>query len=319
MAESIGKQLKQARLKRGLSLEDISHETKIPVSRLQDLEEDNYGSFPSPTYAKSFLSIYSDFVEVDASDFLEALKGPNSPLIAGRNYIPPSLDLDSDQTIPIFKSHEAPREGNPVFTLLFLVVLIVIIPTIYFIGKPRAQEAFGRNNDAGQEELAGGPTTVEAATDSTPVTPAEESDAPSGNSVAARPINPAPEVMAGEDGEDGDQFSRPLVPSLPDDSQAAPDPELDALIQAQRSRPSEAIVAQPVAPTPPEQAPEPEDPSVSGTTSAEGVTPPEGSGSSSAPRARRIGDSEDPQTTPQPQSQVDEEPVPRALPFRPNR
>jgi cytoskeletal protein RodZ len=75
MLTPIGQTLKAAREKRGLSLLDAAHETRIPVARLHLLEQDNYAAFGSMTYARSFLRRYSQYLEVDARQILQDLPG----------------------------------------------------------------------------------------------------------------------------------------------------------------------------------------------------------------------------------------------------
>ena len=41
------------------------------------MEESDYSIFPSPTYARSFLSQYSEFLEVDAHDWIDAFETGN--------------------------------------------------------------------------------------------------------------------------------------------------------------------------------------------------------------------------------------------------
>lgn len=84
MTASLGQRLKAARESRGLSLADAAHETRIPVQRLQHLEVENYASFGSMTYARSFLKLYSDFLEVDASGVLDDL--PSAVLGGPQDY-----------------------------------------------------------------------------------------------------------------------------------------------------------------------------------------------------------------------------------------
>jgi len=66
-----GNKLRAAREAKGLSLPDVSHQTRIPRKVIEALEQDDYGSFPSPTYAKSFLTQYAGFVGVDPSQWLD--------------------------------------------------------------------------------------------------------------------------------------------------------------------------------------------------------------------------------------------------------
>jgi cytoskeletal protein RodZ len=63
---------------------DAAHETRIPVQRLQHLEAENYASFGSMTYARSFLKLYSDFLGVDASGMLDEL--PSAVLGGPQDY-----------------------------------------------------------------------------------------------------------------------------------------------------------------------------------------------------------------------------------------
>lgn len=138
MSKPVGKQLKEARLKKGMSIEDIAHETRIPAKSLQSLEEDDYSTFPNPTYAKGFLQIYADFLEVDASEMIEALSGPKTKGIGGRmiGQGPPPIDLTpTGSTIPIFKVQEERRSSSSLMSFSLIVALIIMVPTVYLVGK----------------------------------------------------------------------------------------------------------------------------------------------------------------------------------------
>lgn len=84
MVTNLGQRLRAAREKRGLSMEDAAHQTRIPVFRLMHLERDNYAAFGSMTYARAFLKLYSRFLNVDASEILTDL--PASRLGGRRDY-----------------------------------------------------------------------------------------------------------------------------------------------------------------------------------------------------------------------------------------
>ena len=84
MPPSVGQRLKHAREKMGLSLADVSHQTRIPMPRLKDLEEDSFTSFGSLTYARSFLQTYADLVGVDAHTVTEHMT--QTPLSGARDY-----------------------------------------------------------------------------------------------------------------------------------------------------------------------------------------------------------------------------------------
>jgi len=84
MTLTLGQRLHIARESKGLSLQDVSHSTRIPVPRLRDLEEDTYTSFGSLTYARNFLKDYSKMMEVDADEVLDQMHAP--PLGGTRDY-----------------------------------------------------------------------------------------------------------------------------------------------------------------------------------------------------------------------------------------
>lgn len=73
----IGAELRGEREARAWSLRDVSHQTRIPVPTLQQLENNDYREFPSPAYAKSFLTQYSAYLEVDVTDWLEEFETGN--------------------------------------------------------------------------------------------------------------------------------------------------------------------------------------------------------------------------------------------------
>jgi cytoskeletal protein RodZ len=72
--EQIGWQLRTAREAAGLEIDDIVFRTRIPRSVVEALEAEDFSVFTSPVYAKSFLAQYSDFLNVDAHPWLDALE-----------------------------------------------------------------------------------------------------------------------------------------------------------------------------------------------------------------------------------------------------
>lgn len=56
-----------------LSVDDVVFTARIPRSVVEALEAEDFSVFTSPTYAKSFLRQYSDFLRVDAEPWLNAL------------------------------------------------------------------------------------------------------------------------------------------------------------------------------------------------------------------------------------------------------
>jgi len=60
----IGQRLKDARLAKGLSLDDVSRATKIRSSFLTAIERGEYNKLPSSSYAVGFVQNYAEFLEL---------------------------------------------------------------------------------------------------------------------------------------------------------------------------------------------------------------------------------------------------------------
>ncbi len=73
----IGEQLRKARESKGLDIRDVAHTTRIPLASLEALERSDYSIFPSPSYARSFLSQYSGYLGVDAQEWIDAFDTGN--------------------------------------------------------------------------------------------------------------------------------------------------------------------------------------------------------------------------------------------------
>lgn len=85
-SDHIGGRLQQARENAGLNVDDVIFRTRIPRSVIVALEAGDFSVFSSPTYAKSFLAQYSEFLGVEAGLWLDALQ-PVS-LISGDTVTP---------------------------------------------------------------------------------------------------------------------------------------------------------------------------------------------------------------------------------------
>ncbi len=73
--EGLGKRFQEARLARGLTLDEAARMTKIRPSRLAEIEAEDFSQFPSLAYAKGFLQIYGKFLDVDVTPYLDRKTG----------------------------------------------------------------------------------------------------------------------------------------------------------------------------------------------------------------------------------------------------
>lgn len=73
---SIGDRLKDARMSKGYTIEDIQEKTKIKARYIKAIEEDNLDILPGESYGKTFVKLYAEELGFDgdqtAQDFEEA-------------------------------------------------------------------------------------------------------------------------------------------------------------------------------------------------------------------------------------------------------
>lgn len=81
--EEIGQLLKELRLKKGLSIDDIQEISKIRSRYIQAIEEGNLEKLPGQFYAKAFIKAYADIVELDPNLLAEYRKSLPEPDLDG--------------------------------------------------------------------------------------------------------------------------------------------------------------------------------------------------------------------------------------------
>jgi cytoskeletal protein RodZ len=62
---SIGETLREARMRQRLDITDVEAQTKIRAKYLRALENEDFGMLPGPTFVKSFLRTYAEFLGLD--------------------------------------------------------------------------------------------------------------------------------------------------------------------------------------------------------------------------------------------------------------
>lgn len=105
MPETIGQQLKQARLARNLSLEQAAQATRLRVHYLRALEEDDLDSLPSITQGRGFLRSYAQYLGMDSKPLLETMNPATRPLtsIEPAKPAPPSEAFSNDDAVRILR------------------------------------------------------------------------------------------------------------------------------------------------------------------------------------------------------------------------
>ncbi|MEI8233577.1 MAG: helix-turn-helix transcriptional regulator [Verrucomicrobiota bacterium] len=123
MQGSVGQALRDARLEKKLTIDEVAHATKIRASRISDLEDDDYTHFPNIAYARSFLVLYAKFLDVDISKYPTVEVGSTVGL-GDYQYL--------RQEEPVAPHHRARQEPagppeKPRWLIVFFVFLVLLV------------------------------------------------------------------------------------------------------------------------------------------------------------------------------------------------
>jgi cytoskeletal protein RodZ len=141
--EGLGKRFQEARLARGLTLDEAARMTKIRPSRLAEIEADDFSQFPSLAYAKGFLQIYGKFLDVDVTPYLEAFETSEHVTIDGYSYLqeePAPMPVRAPvvrrrPSRPVSPSRSSSSSSGSRPSLMPLVIGIAVIVVGFWIGK----------------------------------------------------------------------------------------------------------------------------------------------------------------------------------------
>src|ERR1700731_2979614 len=128
--EGLGKKFQEARLARGLTLDEAARMTKIRPHRLAEIEADDFSQFPSLAYAKGFLLIYGKFLDVDVTPYLDAFETSQQVTVDGYSYLQdqpaPKPRRVRATRAPVARSPRRTRDRSSPFPVLIAVGVIVV-------------------------------------------------------------------------------------------------------------------------------------------------------------------------------------------------
>src|SRR3954469_4497892 len=139
----IGETLREARMRRRIDMAEVESATKIRAKYLRALESEEWELLPGPTFVKTFLRTYAEYLELDARLLVEEYK-QRFERPAGLDTTP--LNLRRQRS----RRRVAPRLGPGIVVVLGIVILLA---ALYLLGVS------GGNDDTPEP-----PAAVETAT-----------------------------------------------------------------------------------------------------------------------------------------------------------
>ena len=121
----IGETLREARMRQRIDMSEVEAATKIRAKYLRALESEEWELLPGPTYVKTFLRTYADYLDLDSRLLVEEYK-QRFERPAGMEVTP--LNLRRQQR----RRRVAPRLGPGLVVALGIVVLL---GALYVLGR----------------------------------------------------------------------------------------------------------------------------------------------------------------------------------------
>jgi len=129
----LGTRLKEARLSKGYSLDDLQEITKIQKRYLVGIEEGNYSIMPGTFYVRAFIKQYAEAVGLKSEELLEQYK----------NEVPSTTPEEVTQSVTYTPTRRNSRSSGKMMEtapkIIVALFIIVIIAVIWFLYSQKVQ------------------------------------------------------------------------------------------------------------------------------------------------------------------------------------
>lgn len=138
-----GKLLREARLERGLSIDDVARQLRLSVRQVTALEGDDYDNVASGTFLRGFVRNYAKLLQMDAAPLLQQLEESLPP--------PPAQIISNPiEGIP-FPSNQKSGTRNLIIAVAAVLALLLLIYEIYRGNEANVEKEPSVQSEAGIE------------------------------------------------------------------------------------------------------------------------------------------------------------------------
>jgi cytoskeletal protein RodZ len=194
---SVGHQLMKARQARGLAIEDVAFETRIPHQRLSEMENDDLSNFANLTYAKGFLKLYSKYLDLDLSDYLDEFDTSAIAAVTGHEYIQAAGAVRILRA-PALARDQSPGSRSHLAALAVMAAVLILGGWLFMRSKPAPAPDPNRSTPPGSTNQVVQPTMkapVPPPSDVSPALAIVNSKPQVERAVASPPSVPTAEVI----------------------------------------------------------------------------------------------------------------------------
>jgi cytoskeleton protein RodZ len=194
---SVGETLRRERLRKDMSLEQISRETKISARLLEAIEKDQFDLLPGGVFAKSFVRQYARFLGLDEEELASEVEKAMHP--AGDLPSFASAAPEPAFKVPrVVEWEGAGRSNSSVLPALALVVAVMLVCSAVYAWWQRSRRPAPAPPPIAAAQKAPAAIPKPAEPTPAPVTEVAASKPETATQTDAPPSAPTPEAPAPE-------------------------------------------------------------------------------------------------------------------------
>lgn len=144
---TVGERLRAAREAKGLSLEDIAAQTRIPQRHLESIETANWDALPAPTYTTGFAKSYASSVGLDRTEIGDQLRAE----MGGQRF--------TANTLESFEPADPRRTMPKSLVIGTIVAVIVLVAVMTWLNNRSLEQPDESANVAAQQAPNPAPAT----------------------------------------------------------------------------------------------------------------------------------------------------------------
>jgi len=136
VVQSVGHMLRNARLARKMSIEDVSRQLRLSVQQIEAIEKEDYEKLPGRTFLRGFVRNYANLVQLDSIPILQLLPG-STPTTSTYERTP-----IKNRQISFSENREKSKNSQ----FIIIVILISLAAGVYFIYGNNLQQLKPEDN-----------------------------------------------------------------------------------------------------------------------------------------------------------------------------
>src|SRR5437764_5062330 len=133
---TVGERLRAAREEKGLSLEDIAAQTRIPRRHLESIETADWNALPAPTYTTGFAKSYASAVGLDRTEIGDQLRAE----MGGQRF--------ASNATEVYEAADPARTMPKWLVIAAVVAVIVLIILMSWLNSRSLEQPEAASNSA---------------------------------------------------------------------------------------------------------------------------------------------------------------------------